>query len=673
MPVVDRVRELQKLLRSAGHAYYVLDQPIMPDEVYDRLYRELVDLETAHPHLITPDSPTQRIGATPALQFISVQHHLPLYSLENAFTPADMQAWQERIRRIIGDQPLSYNCELKIDGIALALTYIDGVLSRCATRGDGIWGEDITQNGKTIRSIPLRLQLDPCPHHAEIRGEAFMNLAVFQQINIDRDPPFANPRNATAGTLRQLNPQVVADRKLDFFAYGLHILDENYSPLPVSQTENLQLLQAMGFKVNPHSQLCPNLDAVQAVYDHWQDQRHHLPYLTDGLVVKVNELALQTQLGFTQKFPRWAIAWKYGAESVPTVIKAITFQVGRTGAITPVAELEPVQLGGTTVARATLHNGDRLQSLDIHVGDTVVVRKAGEIIPEVVTNLVELRPSGAQPCQMPEFCPACNSPLVKEQDQAVLRCVNPHCPAILVGSILHWVSRSAMDIQGMGEKLVQQLVDKGLVKDIPDLYRLKEEDLTQLERMGSKSATKIIQAIQASKTKPLDRVLYGLGIRLVGSTVAKILCTHFPDLDTLGQADPPAIAAIHGIGTEIAQTVHQWLADPRHQQQIQALAECGLTLTNNLYHPLSPAPQPLTGKTFVITGTFPIDRATLKQMIERSGGKVTESVSAKTSFVVVGANPGSKLDKANQLGIPILTPADLEALLQGNSPDNSPT
>lgn len=669
METVDRVRELQKLLRSAGHAYYVLDRPIMADAIYDRLYRELVDLETAEPHLITPDSPTQRIGAEPALNFISVQHTVPLYSLENAFDRSDMQAWQERVMRLIGDHPLSYNCELKIDGCALALTYTNGVLSRCATRGDGTWGEEITANAKTIRSIPLRLHLEPCPSHVEIRGEALINLPVFQQLNVDRanqgEPAFANPRNATAGTLRQLNPQVVADRKLDFFAYGLHILDEKYSPLPLTQAENLQLLQAMGFKVNPHSQICSDLEQVQGFYDQWQEQRQHLPYLTDGLVIKVNELAWQTQLGFTQKFPRWAIAWKYSAEEVPTVVRAMTFQVGRTGAITPVAELAPVQLGGTTVSRATLHNGDRLQALDIHLGDTVVVRKAGEIIPEVVTTLVELRPPGAQPCQMPDRCPACQTPVIKEVDSAVLRCVNPHCPAIVVGSILHWVERSAMDIQGIGEKLVQKLVEQELVATIPDLYRLQVDNLAQLERMGTKSALKIVQAIQASKTQPLDRVLYGLGIRLVGSTVAKILCSHFPDWQALAKADPPEIASIHGIGPEIAQMVYHWFCASHNQKLIESLEACGLTMVNNLYGPapIETVDQPLQGKTFVITGTFSIDRSTLKQIITRSGGKVTESISTKTSYLLAGANPGSKLAKAQQAGIPVITETELETLL----------
>ncbi|MDW8202929.1 MAG: NAD-dependent DNA ligase LigA, partial [Cyanobacteriota bacterium SKYGB_h_bin112] len=467
MSDADRIIELRQLLQQASYAYYVLDAPIMEDAVYDRLYQELHSLEQQHPDLITPDSPTQRVGERPASQFISVRHNIPLYSLENAFDYNDLAAWQERWRRIVPDvSEADYVCELKIDGSALALTYEHGVLVRGATRGDGVQGEDITQNVKAIRSIPLRLNLENPPSVVEVRGEAFLPLDAFVQINQEReaaeDPVFANPRNAAAGTLRQLDSRIVAQRRLDFFAYGLHELEAVAGETIISQPcqtqcqtqwQVLQRLKQMGFRVNPESEHCPSLQAVMAYCDRWSEQRRQLPYLTDGVVVKLNSLALQKRLGFTQKFPRWAIALKYPAEEAPSKLLAVTFQVGRTGAVTPVAELTPVQLAGTTVARATLHNRDRLVELDLHLGDTVVVRKAGEIIPEVVRVLPDLRPSQAEVVQMPTECPECAQPLVKPEDEAVTRCVNPACPAIVRGAILHWVSRPALDINGMGDKL----------------------------------------------------------------------------------------------------------------------------------------------------------------------------------------------------------------------------
>jgi DNA ligase (NAD+) len=528
-----------------------------------------------------------------------------------------------------------------------------------------VWGEDITGNVRTIRTIPLRLMIDPCPRHVEVRGEALMPWHIFHQINSDRqssdEPLFANPRNATAGTLRQLDPRIVADRHLQFFAYTLHILDENFAHLSQTQAQDLQILQQMGFKVEPHWQLCTSLQAVQAVYEHWQKMRHTLPYATDGLVVKINHKSIQQQAGFTQKFPRWAIAWKYPALEVPTRLVQVTFQVGRTGAITPVAELEAVELAGTTVTRASLHNSDRLQELDLHLGDTVVVRKAGEIIPEIVRVLPELRPSTAVPVAMPAHCPECHHPLVKEE--AITRCVNPQCPAIVCGSILHWASRPAMDIQGLGEKLVRQLVGQGLVTNVADLYALTAEQLQSLERMGAKSAQKLVQAIAKSRTKPYSKVLYGLGIRHVGATIAQLLAEHFPSIDQLAQATPEAITAIHGIGTEIAQSVVQWFADPHHQQLVQALARQGLPLKATTSS--SPVGK-LAGKTFVITGTLPnLTREAVKALIEAAGGKVSESVSSKTNYLVVGKDAGSKLAKAEKLGIALLNENDLMQLLQG--------
>ncbi|MGK7921518.1 MAG: NAD-dependent DNA ligase LigA, partial [Trichodesmium sp.] len=513
-PEVEKhIQKLREQLQEAGYAYYVLDNPIMEDAIYDRLYRELQELETEYPQLIVPDSPTQRVGEKPATKFVSVKHNVPLYSLENAFNIEELKSWQERWQRQLIIDPNSnsnpqetvdYVCELKIDGSALALTYEDGLLVRGATRGDGNMGEDITQNVKTINSIPLRLKVNNPPPVVEVRGEAFLSINVFESINNEREKIgeslFANPRNAAAGTLRQLDSKIVAQRRLDFFAYTLH-LEQNNSQFSELSThwENLELLQKLGFKVNPHRQLCSSLDLVQAYYQYWDKKRQNLSYLTDGVVVKLNSLPLQKKLGFTQKFPRWAIALKYPAEEIPTIVQAVTVQVGRTGALTPVAELKPVQLAGTTVQRASLHNSDRLAELDLHIGDTVIVRKAGEIIPEVVRVLPDLRPTTATRFQMPTHCPECGQPVVKPTDEAVTRCINASCPAILRGSLIHWASRGALDINGLGEKLVQQMVNSGLVESVADLYDLTVENLTSLERMGQKSASKLVEAIATSK------------------------------------------------------------------------------------------------------------------------------------------------------------------------------
>jgi DNA ligase (NAD+) len=677
---LQRVRELQKMLQAASYAYYVLDAPNMEDSVYDLLYRELQDLELQHPELITPDSPTQRVGEKPASQFVSVQHNIPLYSLENAFSSDDMQAWQERWRKVAPTANAEYVCELKIDGSAIALTYEHGLLVRGATRGDGIAGEEITQNIKAIRSIPLRLQLDNPPPRLEIRGEALLPLGSFEQINQERSQQgevlFANPRNAAAGTLRQLDSRIVAKRKLDFFAYTLHIVDEGGDSLssnsltrPTSQWECLEFLHRIGFKANPHRMLCENLNEVQAFYDRWSTARHDLPYMTDGMVVKINSLALQVELGFTQKFPRWAIAWKYPAEEVPTIINAVTVQVGRTGALTPVAELAPVQLAGTTVSRATLHNSDRLAELDLHIGDTAIVRKAGEIIPEVVCVLPDLRPANAVRFHMPTHCPECGSTVVKPADEAVTRCINPTCPAIVRGAIEHWVSRDALDINGIGEKLVRQLVEAKLVQSVADLYDLTQLQLLSLERMGQKSAEKILAAISQSSQQPWARLLYGLGIRHVGSVNAQLLAEHFRTVQELAQAEPEEIAAIYGIGTEIAQAVHLWFRSSDNQALLQRLQAQGLQFQSAIASQVTSTNLSLAGKTFVITGTLPtLKRDEAKALIQQAGGKVTDSVSKKTDYLVVGAEAGSKLQKAESLGVTCLSePGLLQLLSEGDN------
>ena len=706
--IEQQIQQLRQQLQQASYAYYVLDAPMMADEVYDRLYRQLQELESDYPELITAESPTQRVGEKPAAQFFSVKHNIPLYSLENAFNFEEFAKWQERWQRVAGENPqlnAEYVCELKIDGSALALTYENGVLVRGATRGDGVSGEDITQNVKTIRSIPLLLNLDNPPPIVEVRGEAFLSLAVFEEINREREKAgeqlFANPRNAAAGTLRQLDSKIVDKRRLDFFAYTLYFddgktrkkdeaepLDLRYQaepgnegdegesvgavpPCPPSENEgktqwdSLELLRTMGFKVNPNRKICYSLDEVREYYELWDMERRNLPYMTDGVVVKINSVLLQKQLGFTQRFPRWAIALKYPAQEVPTIVEAVTVQVGRTGALTPVAELKPVQLAGTTVSRASLHNSDRLSELNLHIGDTVIVRKAGEIIPEVVRVLPELRPNNAQLFQMPTCCPECEQPVVREKGEAVTRCINTSCPAILRGSLIHFCSRDALDINGVGEKLVQQMVDNNLLNSAADLYDLNAERLMNLERMGKKLAEKLVSAIAQSKNQPYSRVLYGLGIRHVGSVNAQLLTERFANVEDLATVSAASIEGVYGIGPEIAQAVYQWFRVPANQSLIARLKTAGLQLQSEV-KTQNPADQnlQLAGKTFVLTGTLPtLKRDEAKDLIQKAGGKVTSSVSAKTDYVVVGEDAGSKLEKAQSLGIELLSESELLELL----------
>ncbi|MDY6783201.1 MAG: NAD-dependent DNA ligase LigA [Cyanobacteriota bacterium] len=664
--IQNRATRLRQQLQKANYAYYVLDSPVMEDVVYDQLYRQLQELEAQYPQLIVPDSPTQRVGDRPAAQFTSVRHNISLYSLENAFNAAELEKWNQRWQRHLSS-PLSesveYVCELKIDGSAIALTYEKGVLVRGATRGDGTSGEEITQNVRTIRAIPLRLNLENPPPVVEIRGEAFLPLNEFNRINAERqqagESQFANPRNAAAGTLRQLDPQIVDRRRLDFFAYTLHLRgastpegDEGVQ-FPRSQWESLEFLQQMGLRVNPNRQLCQSLQDVEDYFQQWDSQRKNLEYMTDGVVVKLNSFELQEDLGFTQKFPRWAIALKYPAEEVPTVVREITVNVGRTGAITPMAIMEPVLVAGTTVQRATLHNRERISELDIRVGDTVVIRKAGEIIPEVVRVLTELRPPETQPYSMPTHCPECASQLVRPQGEAVTRCVNGSCPAILRGSLVHWASRDAMDITGLGEKVVEQIVGRELVRSVADLYELTAEKLMSLERMGQKSAEKLVKAIARSKEQAYARVLYGLGIRYVGKTNAELLAEAFGAIAKLSQASVEELESVRGIGSEIAQSVWQWFKIDANQRLVERLQGAGLNFgseENAISPPLEE--QPLAGQVFVITGSLPtLDRKEVEQLIKGAGGKVASSVSQKTNYLVVGEKAGSKLEKAQKLGI----------------------
>lgn len=695
-----RAEELRRLLNRAAHAYYVLDAPVMEDPVYDRLYRELVALEEADPELIRPDSPTRRVGGAPAEGFTSVAHRIPLLSLDNAFSHDELDVWYTRLLRVLDREPPAGSAapalplvgELKIDGNALALSYEQGVLVRAATRGDGERGEEITANVRTIRSVPLRLDLEQPPAWVEVRGEAFIPESTFAAINAERaergEAAFANPRNACAGTLRQLDPKVVAARGLSFFAYTLHLPEDWQAgpgdpAEPRSQWQALAWLKAAGFRVNPHCALCPDLAAVKAFCDRWEQERRGLPYATDGVVVKLDDLRLQEEAGFTQKAPRWAIALKYAAEEAPSRLLRLTCQVGRTGVVTPVAEFEPVPLAGTTVSRATLHNADRLAELDLCAGDTIVVRKAGEIIPEVVRVLVELRPEGARRLQLPPTCPECGSALVREEGEAATRCVNNGCPAILRGSLRHWVSKGALDVDGLGIKLIEQLVDRGLVASIPDLYRLDAALLASLERMGETSAAKLVAALEASKQQPWHRQLYGLGIHHVGEVNAKALARAFPSAAALeaaalaGETDeggeageaPDPLTAVFGIGPEIAQSLRQWFATPANRLLLEQLGALGFSLAappelDGSSDGGAPAATPLAGLSFVLTGTLPsLSRAAAQALIEAAGGKVSGSVSRRTSYVVAGEEAGSKLTKAQSLGVAVLDEDGLRALL----------
>ena len=670
--IQHRSEQLHQQLQKAGYAYYVLDNPIMEDAVYDRLYRELQDLESHYPELIVPDSPTQRVGDRPATQFTSVRHNIPLYSLENAFNIEELKKWQDRWQRQASEiTEYEYVCELKIDGSALALTYEKGLLVKGVTRGDGISGEDVTPNVRTIRTIPLRLNLENPPEFIEVRGEAFLPIDEFDRINQEREQTgeslFANPRNAAAGTLRQLDPQVVDRRRLDFFAYTLH-LPNNLEVQPETQWEALEFLQKMGFRVNPNRKVCSSLEDVTDYFQEWDEKRKTLAYMTDGAVVKINSVPLQKALGFTQKFPRWAIALKYPAEEAPTIVKEITVNVGRTGAVTPMAIMGPVQLAGTTVQRATLHNRDRIAELDIRVGDTVIIRKAGEIIPEVLRVLPELRPANTAPYQMPENCPECGSKLLRPEGEAVTRCVNRFCPAIVRGSIVHWASRDALDINGLGEKIVEQIVDRGLVKSVADLYALTSQELAILERMGKRSSEKLVAAIADSKKQSYARVLYGLGIRYVGKVNAELLTENFTTIEQLAKMSVGDLENVHGIGLEIARSVWEWFQNPENISLVENLRSAGFNFGQNIPRLSSPSDLNTTGvfagKILVITGTLPtLGRQEAAALIKQAGGKITSSVSKKTDYLVVGENAGSKLEKAKKLGIPQLSEEQLREMM----------
>lgn len=663
--ISEKINQLKSTLQSASYAYYVLDNPVIEDAIYDQLYRELQELENKYPSLITPDSPTQRVGDKLNSQLDSVNHNIPLYSLENAFNFDELKQWENRWQRQSKNiTEFNYICELKIDGSAIALTYEKGILTRGLTRGDGITGEDITHNLRTINSIPLKLNIDNPPSIIEVRGEAFLPLQEFNRINQEREKKgeslFANPRNATAGTLRQLDPNIVSQRKLQFFAYNLYLSPENDSIN--TQEESLIFLQQSGFLINPKYQVFQNLAQIKQYLDDWEIERKNLPYMTDGVVVKINQFSLQTALGFTQKFPRWAIAVKYPAEEVTTIVEKITVNVGRTGAVTPMAIMKPVQLAGTTVQRATLHNSDRVRELDIRVGDTVIIRKAGEIIPEVVEVIKDLRPSNTEPYQMPSNCPECGSQLLRPENEAVTRCVNSSCPAILRGSLIHWASREAMNIKGLGEKVVISLMEYKLVKSIADIYKLQSFQIADLERMGNKSAEKLITAIEDSKKQSFSKVLYGLGIRYVGAVNAQILAENFINIDNLIKAKQADLEAVYGIGIEIASSLVEWFKLPENIKLIEELRSLNINLESKNNHQNSGK---LANKILVITGTLPtLKRSEAQKLIESEGGKVNSSISSKIDYVVVGEDAGSKLEKAQKLQLKTITESELLTIIK---------
>ena len=680
-----RVKELRALLNKANHSYYVLDSPEMADAIYDQLYRELIEIETNNPSLITADSPSQRLGGIPSKGFTSFDHNIPLLSLDNAFNIDELKAWYTKITKLINLENKKKNqiknpgliCELKIDGNAISLRYENGILTNATTRGDGKTGEDITTNIRTISSIPLRLLLENPPTWVEIRGEAFMPNEIFNKINLERknngQQLFANPRNSCAGTLRQLDAKIVASRQLDFFAYNLY-LPNNWEPKdnnfkkPISQSEALEFLKNIGFKVNSNSEIQKDLNGANNFYKYWEIKKDSLAYATDGIVVKIDKFNLQDILGSTNKAPRWAIALKYPAEEKATKLKKIIFQVGRTGAITPVAEFESIELAGTSVNRATLHNAKRLSSLDLCYGDTIVVRKAGEIIPEVIRVIKEFRTIDAKLVKFPQNCPECNSRLTQERNEAITKCINTECPAKLKGILRHWVSKGSMNIDGLGEKIINQLINEGYVKSIADLYKLEIHDLLRLERFGEKSANNLLIQINESKHKNWHKQLYGLGIPHIGETNAKSLSKNFHSIEELykvAKESPENILNLYGFGDEMKNAIIKWFDDSNHLNLIKELKAIGFSLKESLDSNFnSNKSNILNGKIFVLTGTLnSLTRDKAKELIENAGGKISSSISKKTDFLLSGEKAGSKLKKAQKLGVKIINENDFKVLL----------
>ena len=663
--VLARVQELREQIHFHNYRYHVLDDPVISDVEFDRLMQELLKLEAAYPDLVTPDSPTQRVGAAPLDKFETVPHRVPMLSLENAFSDSEAREFEERLKRFLRTtEDFDYVVEPKMDGVAVELVYENGHLSVGSTRGDGYRGENVTQNLKTVPSIPLTLLTRelPVPELLEVRGEVYMDLPEFKHLNEKRlakgESPFANPRNAAAGSLRQLDPSITASRPLKIYCYGIgEVRGRTFQ----SQWDILMSLKVWGLRVNPLIERRQGIEAAIQYHQNLEHQRHGLPYEIDGVVIKVDDLALQGRLGTKTRSPRWALAYKFAATQATTIVKDIVVNVGRTGAITPMAVMEPVEVGGVTVSRATLHNEDEVARKDVRVGDTVLIQRAGDVIPEVVKVILENRPPDAQPFQMPTSCEVCGTTLVRPAGEAVTRCPNPDCLGALRRGILHFASKTAMDIDGLGEKIIDQLLATGLVNKLPDLYRLTEADLVPLERFAEKSAANLVAAIQGSKTVSLARFIYALGIRYVGEATAQLLAQHFHSLEKLAAAREEDLLQVEGVGPQVAKSLQEYFENSRNREFLATLAELGV-------QPLPPEPPPrtaLAGKTFVFTGGLArFSREEAKAQVTARGGKVSSSVSANTDYVVVGADPGSKYAKARDSGVTILDEGAFEELLQ---------
>jgi len=654
--VISRAGELRDIITEYNYQYYVLDDPRVPDAEYDRLFRELQGLEAQYPDIVTPDTPTRRVGASVETTFEEVVHRIPMLSLDNAFSDEELRDFDRRVRdRLKTEEDIEYVCEPKLDGLAVSLHYESGVLTRAATRGDGYTGEDITANIRTIPSVPLRLRGDNIPELVEVRGEVYMPREGFETLNkrlADKgEKTFVNPRNAAAGSLRQKKPTVTARRPLELCAYSVALEDE--SRLPATHWEGLQQVGAWGFRINPEMRRATGAEDCLQAYNELMDKRASLPYEIDGIVFKVNSLALQRQLGFVSRAPRWAIAQKFPAQEELTVIEDVEFQVGRTGAITPVARLKPVFVGGVTVSNATLHNMDEIQRLGVRIGDTVFVRRAGDVIPQVVKVVAERRPDNTREVQLPDACPVCQSDIVQIEGEVVARCSGGlFCPAQRKEAIRHYASRKALDIEGLGDKWIDILVDRELVTTVADLYLLKKADLTGLERMGDKSAGNLIDAIDRSRHPVLWKFLYALGIREVGEATAKALASHFGTLEAIGEADEDALQSVSDVGPIVAGHIRSFFDQTHNQETIQALKDAGVQWQTE---EITASEKPLKGETWVLTGSLSdMTRDDAKAKLESLGAKVAGSVSGKTSCVVAGEAAGSKLTKAENLGVPVM-------------------
>ena len=660
----ERIRRLREEIERHNHQYYVLDQPLVSDAEYDRLFRELQDLETRHPELVTTDSPTQRVGAKPLAAFAPARHHMPMLSLNNAFHRDEVAAFDRRVREALGVEAVDYSAEPKFDGLAVNLTYEQGVLVQGATRGDGYTGEDVTANLRTVQSIPLKLPVRLPPRRLEVRGEVLMRKADFEELNRVQqqrgEKPFVNPRNAAAGALRQLDSRVTAGRRLYFVGYGIGVAEG--TPPIRRQSEVLDYLAEMRFSVAKERAVVRALEGLLDYYETIGRQRPALAYEIDGVVYKVDELAAQQELGFVARAPRYAVAHKFPAEEAETVVEGIEVQVGRTGALTPVARLKPVFVGGVTVTNATLHNEDEIRRKDVRIGDAVVVRRAGDVIPEVARVLTDRRPAHARSFTMPVRCPVCGSAVQKLEGEAVARCTaGLYCRAQRKQALLHFASRRAMDIEGLGEKLVDQLVDGEIVKTLADLYRLDVETLAGLERMAEKSAANVIAAIERSKNTTLARFIYALGIRNVGETTARYLAQYFRSMDAIMAADSEKLQQVPDIGPVVGQSIAEVFGEPHNREVVRKLQQAGIVLESA---PAAPRSEAVEGKTFVLTGTLPrLTREEAAARIERHGGRVSGSVSKKTDYVVAGAEPGSKYARAVALGVRILGEEEFLELL----------